>query len=211
MDWILQNKWFFFISGEIIFWLSILGFLIGRYWFGWRRGSWAFLLIFILSDLWLFLLGWFDFRNTGKIETFQIIIVIVLIYAVTSGRKDIQRLDRWVARRLAIWRGEPIPTFAMKKEADYGIIYAMKNGKNFLVHLGLYVTIMLILYTQLGLMDEQAISDTYTGPIWFRYLQAGLFPHEQAQQVAQLWTFILGIDAIITISYFIWPKKRKTA
>lgn len=32
---------------------------------------------------------------------------------------------------------------------------------------------------------------------------------EALSGILKLWTIVLGIDAIITISYFIWPKKAK--
>jgi len=109
MDWIATYLWELFIFVEVIFWLSIILFLILRYVLNWKHVSIWILPLFIASIIADIFLGWVDYQQTGEFSSFQIIIVIFVIYAVTSGRSDFQRLDGWVQRKIASWKGEPEP------------------------------------------------------------------------------------------------------
>ncbi|MBM7553499.1 hypothetical protein [Thalassobacillus pellis] len=43
MDFILEHKWIFLIIAEVVFWISMLTFLILRYWFHLQKVSMVFL------------------------------------------------------------------------------------------------------------------------------------------------------------------------
>src|SRR5690625_3215685 len=85
INFILEYKWLFFIFGEIIFWGSIIGFLLLRYGLGLDKLSRYLIIIWLLSDLWLLTLGVIDYVKLGSIDAFQIVIIVVLIYAFTVG------------------------------------------------------------------------------------------------------------------------------
>src|SRR5690625_599427 len=99
INFILEYKWLFFIFGEIIFWGSIIGFLLLRYGLGLDKLSKYLIIIWLLSDLWLLALGVLDYIETGSIDAFQIVIVVVLIYVFTAGKSDLQKLDRMIKRK----------------------------------------------------------------------------------------------------------------
>ncbi|GGJ45347.1 hypothetical protein [Virgibacillus salexigens] len=104
IDFILDYKWYFFVAGEIIFWGSIIGFLLLRYVFKLNRLNKYLILLWLLSDLWLLTLGILDFMRTGHFNTFQIIIIIAVIYAFTEGKKDIKKIDGFVNRTITKWQ-----------------------------------------------------------------------------------------------------------
>ncbi|WP_205414243.1 hypothetical protein, partial [Serratia marcescens] len=54
-------------------------------------------------------LGVVDYYETGEISQFQIIIVIILLYAIFYGKKDLRKLDLRIQRMIAKWRGEVLP------------------------------------------------------------------------------------------------------
>ncbi|HEV2034589.1 MAG TPA: hypothetical protein VGU71_10400 [Candidatus Dormibacteraeota bacterium] len=61
--------------------------------------------IFVIGEhVALFLFGVVDFIRTRTSDLYQGIIVGILIYAVVWGRRDITRLDSWVARRVERWQ-----------------------------------------------------------------------------------------------------------
>lgn len=105
IDFILNYKWYFFVVGEVIFWGSIIGFLLLRYVFNLNRLNKYLIMLWLLSDLWLVTLGMLDYMRTGHFNTFQIIIIIAVIYAFTEGKKDIKKLDRFVNRTVHKWKG----------------------------------------------------------------------------------------------------------
>src|SRR5690625_1957259 len=98
INFILEYKWLFFIFGEIIFWGSIIGFLLLRYGLGLDKLSKYLIIIWLLSDLWLLALGVLDYIETGSIDAFQIVIVVVLIYAFIAGKSDLKKLVRLIKR-----------------------------------------------------------------------------------------------------------------
>lgn len=109
VDFILQYKWMFFIIGEIVFWVSIIGFLVLRYVFKLEKLSKYLIFVWLLSDVWLLIIGILDYRKTGEFNTFQIVIVVALIYALTEGKKDLQKLENYIKRKVANWRGTTLP------------------------------------------------------------------------------------------------------
>ncbi|OZU89059.1 hypothetical protein CIL03_08570 [Virgibacillus indicus] len=103
-DFIVDYKWYFFIVGEIIFWGSIIGSLLFRYIFNMKKLSRYLILLWLLSDLWLLTLGIFVYVKTGEFDTFQIIIIIAIIYVFTEGKKDLEKLDRFINRMTVKWK-----------------------------------------------------------------------------------------------------------
>src|SRR5690625_1471276 len=114
MEWIATYLWELFIFVEVIFWLLIILFLILRYILQWKSASIGILPLFVATIIADLFLGWVDYQQTGEFSLFQIIVVIFVIYAVTSGRSDFQRLDAWVQRKIAAWKGEPEPELTVK-------------------------------------------------------------------------------------------------
>lgn len=202
-DLILQYKWLFLILGEIIFWVSLLGFFIIRYAFGQEKLSKYFIFIWLLSDVWLLILGILDYRKTGAFSTFQVVIIIFLFYAVTFGRNDMRKLDRWMKRKIGKWKGEPQGEVE-KEEKLYGMKYAVKQGKEFVMHVAMFAAVMAVLSFFLEFRGFDYFFETKSlGDL----IKNGLFVEPTVGKITGVWALIVIIDAVITISYFIFPRK----
>jgi branched-subunit amino acid transport protein len=88
------------IGTEVIFWVGLITFFALRY--GLKRPDWSRLvLIFVIAEhIALLLFGIVDFFRTGTWSMYQSIIAGILTYMLIWGRKDLARLDGWVARRV---------------------------------------------------------------------------------------------------------------
>ena len=69
-----------------------------------------------------------DYYQTGKFSNFQIITVIILLYAVFYGKKDLKKLDIFVQKSVAKWRNEPAPIIEEQVELT-GMAYAKQEIK----------------------------------------------------------------------------------
>src|SRR5699024_12203267 len=56
----------------------------------------------------LFRSGVLDYIETGSIDAFQIVIVVVLIYVFTAGKSDLQKLDRMIKRKFEKRKNPPL-------------------------------------------------------------------------------------------------------
>lgn len=108
MDIILEHKWFFLIAAEIIFWVCAIAFLLLRYWYKLDKLSKLVFGIFIINDLWIALLAFIDYQRTGEFSIYQILIIIMIVYAMTLGKTDINKLDVFIKRKVAKRRGESL-------------------------------------------------------------------------------------------------------
>ncbi|CAH0343964.1 hypothetical protein [Bacillus sp. CECT 9360] len=208
IELILQYKWTFFIIGEIVFWGSITGFVLLRYLFGLDKLSKYFIYIWLLSDLWLLFIGILDYTHTGKFDTFQMIIIVFLIYALTFGKKDFKRLDRFIKRNVRKWKGEE-PEAEEQAEKIYGMPFFINELKGLAIHVGVYGVVLITLAFLLDLQDyvDIVILGDLNNTIK-NITEKGLFMDPAVGKATGIWTLVLIIDAIITFSYLIFPKKK---
>lgn len=99
-------RWVLLIATEVIFWTGLVAFFALRY--GLKRPDLSRLvMIFVIGEhVALFLFGVVDFIRTRTWDLYQGIIVGILVYALIWGRKDLNRLDGWVARRVDRWQSK---------------------------------------------------------------------------------------------------------
>jgi hypothetical protein len=100
MDFLIQYKWVLLVGAETLFWLLSVVFLVLRYWAGFDRASVVFLVLIVVDNLVILGLGVLDYLGTGEFETYQITIVLVLLYGVTFGKRDFERLDAYLKRKI---------------------------------------------------------------------------------------------------------------
>ena len=96
----MDYKWVLLVGAEISFWLLSVVFLVLRYWAGFDRASIVFLVLIVVDNLVILGLGAVDYLLTGEFETYQITILIVLLYGVTFGKRDFKRLDAYLKRKI---------------------------------------------------------------------------------------------------------------
>src|SRR5699024_4499779 len=95
------------------------------------------------------LLGLYVYEQTGEISTFQVVIVIFILYAFTFGIVDFIRLDRWMREKIGKFRG-----VELLSEKDYTIIernrdpkyIAKKYRRSSYIHIVLFVIVQSIFW-----------------------------------------------------------------
>jgi hypothetical protein len=96
----MEIKWVLAIGLEAAFWIMLAAFLVLRYRFEMEGVTRLFVVGVVLDTLGLVALGVWDFAVTGEVSTYTMVIAGLLIYALTLGKRDMKRLDAWMARRL---------------------------------------------------------------------------------------------------------------
>ncbi|CAM4057892.1 hypothetical protein BAMA_00665 [Bacillus manliponensis] len=212
MDFILENKWTFLIIAEVVFWISILSFLILRYWFELKKSSLAFFILFIVNDLWIATMGFFDYLKTGKFSNYQIIIVVIIVYALTYGKNDFRKLDAFIQKKVAGWKGNPIPEVNIPKRLS-GKEHAKNERKQFFFHFLTYVVVHAIFIIIFGLSNQlhdiQNIGSSLSQ--WFEEIHPQLPTNNMAvNNLSRIWTLILAIDGAISLSYTFFPRSEES-
>lgn len=102
MDFIIDNKWIVLASLEVLAWLSTFFVLYARYglkssfWF--RVGS---VLLAITGFIPQILIGIVNFATTRKLDYFTLILLLLLLYGFTIGKKHVKKLDAWAQKKFA--------------------------------------------------------------------------------------------------------------
>jgi hypothetical protein len=97
----MELKWILLIAMEAFAWLATLGFVVLRYWYRRERASVVALVAMIVDTLGIAVLGLVDLLRTGELSSYQILVGGLVVYALTIGREDARRLDRWLGERVS--------------------------------------------------------------------------------------------------------------
>ncbi|WP_242143846.1 MULTISPECIES: hypothetical protein [unclassified Bacillus cereus group] len=199
MSILIEYRWYFLIGAEIVFWISAIGFFILRYGFRLRKASFIAGIVLLLNELFILALGVLDYYQTGKFSNFQLITMIILIYALLYGKKDLRKLDMWVQKLIAKWRNEPVPPMEKASELT-GWAYAKQELGQWGLHLILFMTVHMIFFFIYGLAPLEE---------WKNWLDEGIVLDKSASRFSRVWGIVFLIDTVITFSYVIFPKKKK--
>jgi hypothetical protein len=96
----MELKWALAIGFEAAFWLMLTAFMILRYRFGVEGITRLFVIGVVLDTAGILALGIWDFAATGAVGGYTIFIAVLIGYSLTYGKKDMRKLDRWMARAL---------------------------------------------------------------------------------------------------------------
>jgi hypothetical protein len=110
----MELKWTLAIALEAGFWIMLAAFLVLRYRYGMHGITRLFVVGVVVDTLGIVALGVWDFANTGEVSGYTLFIVALLVYALTWGKRDLRRLDAWMARKVRPRRsggraGRPCP------------------------------------------------------------------------------------------------------
>ncbi len=97
----MDLKWMLAIACEAAFWTLFVTFGLLRYRFGRERASVFVLVAIVLDHVALLALGVWDYVDTGHVSTFTVLIIALLVYALTLGKRDMKRVDAWAKRRFS--------------------------------------------------------------------------------------------------------------
>ena len=96
----MDVKWILALALEAGFWLMLATFLVLRYRYGMEGITRLFVVGVVLDTLGIVALGAWDFADTGQVGGYTLFIVALIAYSLTSGRKHLEHLDAWMARRI---------------------------------------------------------------------------------------------------------------
>lgn len=213
MNFIVKYQWEIFITIEILFLLAFLAFGFIRYFLNKRRLSLFFLGGFFSLLIIEATLAFYIYRLTGKISTFQIVIGVFVVYALTFGIFDFLKLDRWMRRKIGTWRH-----VELLSEKDYEIIARNKDPKYIARKYRYTSTIHLIIFiiAQAGLWyhGTGSVSEmlTYVRDLsWFEtgHFEDSPYANEATYSIGMLWMIIFFIDFVWSWSYTLFPSDKK--
>jgi hypothetical protein len=96
----MELKWVLAIVLEAGFWIMLAAFLVLRYRYGMESITRLFVVGVVLDTLGILALGVWDFAAAGEVSLYTVFIAALLAYALTLGKKDLRRLDAWMARNV---------------------------------------------------------------------------------------------------------------
>ncbi|MDW0116698.1 hypothetical protein QTL97_07105 [Sporosarcina thermotolerans] len=171
------------VACEIGFWLVIAAGLITRYIFNRKRIGLFFLALTPVLDLFLLIVTASDLYNGATATQVHALAAIYLGVSIAFGKSMI----RWADERFVYY----IKKQGTKPARRSGMAYAKHSLKGSLQHVLAFIIGGAFLYLMIYWIDDpdrtQSLSD-----------------------MLKLWLLILGIDFVLSISYFIWPKPAKT-
>lgn len=169
------------IAAEILFWVFIVLGLVTRYIFHKEKLSVLLLSCTILVDLFLIIAATFNLHQGGTAEITHGIAAVYIAISIVFGKDFIN------------WADEKFKVLYLKETPRpkiYGNQYAKQYLKSFFKHIIAFLIAYGLIYLMLVVANNPSSLNNLMG-------------------VIRIWKFILFIDFIITISYFIWPKKEK--
>jgi hypothetical protein len=194
---LLENKWFFLIGAEVSFWVLSGAFLVLRYWFGSDRGSLVLLGLIVLDNLFILALGVLDYLSTGEFAVYQIAIAAVLVYGLTFGKGDMKRLDAYLKKRVARWKGQvpsEAPPSSRGGTSSAGHDKARKERQGWYKHLAVFVVGQGVLFAM--------------GESWPVAQLVGNVPEELSalMNASRIWCVVFVVDTIWSLSYTVFPR-----
>lgn len=169
------------IAAEIGFWIVIILGLTLRYIFNFKKTGTFFLFLTPVIDLFLLIITTIDLLKGGDVTKYHAIAAIYLGVSIAFGKSMI----RWADERFLYY----IKKEGTKPEKKTGYAYARNSLKGSFQHLFAYIIgagfLLILIYL---------VNDADRSSILFDTLK--------------VWSIVLGIDFIISISYFIWPPGK---
>ncbi|MEG0258926.1 MAG: hypothetical protein RR595_12645 [Lysinibacillus sp.] len=173
---------YFIIGAEIAFWLFILAGLVLRYIFKFKRLSLVVLAATPIIDVVLILLTVFDLKNEETATVFHGLSAIYIGASIAYGKQ------------MVTWADQHFTYYVLKTGKRPEKVYGKERGKRelsgFIRHIVAYIIGASILWGILLFLgkDEQTIA---------------LF------NVWRIWSIVLVIDGIISLSYVFFPTTKK--
>ncbi|MDN4606580.1 hypothetical protein [Sporosarcina highlanderae] len=171
------------IACEIGFWVVIAAGLITRYIFNQKRLGLFFLALTPVLDLFLLIVTANDLHNGATATQIHALAAVYLGVSIAFGKSMI----RWADEKFVYYFKKQGP----KPVRRSGMDYAKHSLKGSLQHVLAFIIGGAFLYLMIYWIDEPDRTQSLS-------------------EMLKLWLLILGIDFVLSTSYFIWPKPAKT-
>ncbi|BFH29845.1 hypothetical protein [Paenibacillus melissococcoides] len=172
------------VASEIGFWVVIVLGLFARYVLKRQKLGLILLALTPVIDLILLVATSIDLYGGATATTAHALAAVYIGISIGFGKSMIA----WADERFRYYVAKQGP----KPLKRYGIDYAKHYLKSWIRHVLAYLIGAGLLFGLIYLINDAARTEAFSG-------------------VLRLWTAILGIDLLITTSYFIWPKKEKAS
>lgn len=197
MDYILEYKWFFLIGAEVSFWVLSFAFLLLRYMLDLDRASFVVLALIVVDNLFIAGLGVVDYLRTGEFAAYQLIALAIIVYCLTLGKRDFKRLDAYMKRKVASWkgRGSSFAEASPGKRAPREKAAGQRRG--FYWRLAAFVVGQAVLFA--------------AGESWLAaQLAGGMIVEPSAlMNAGRIWAMVFVVDAIWSFSYTFFPRRSE--
>lgn len=213
MGFIVEYQWEIFISIEILFLVAFLLFGFIRYFLNKQWLSLFFLGAFFSLLIIEAALAFYIYQITGEISTFQIVIGVFVLYALTFGIFDFLKLDRWMRRKIGAWRN-----IELLSEKDYDIIARDKDPKyiarKYRYTSTIHLIVFIIAQAAFWYHGTGSISEMITYVRDLSWFETGNFTdspyaNEVTYSIGMLWMIIFFIDFVWSWSYTFFPSNKK--
>ena len=169
------------IAAEIGFWVVIILGLTLRYIGNYKKLGAFFLLLTPVIDLFLLIVTAMDLVNGGNPTGAHAVAAIYLGMSVAFGKSMI----RWADERFLYY----IKKEGTKTERKTGFAYARHSLKGSFQHVFAYIIGAGFLFFLIYLVNDPERSSVFF-------------------ETLKVWSLVLGLDFLISISYFIWPRGK---
>lgn len=108
MDFIIENRWWLLLFFEVLAWIATIFMLFARYKLQSQSlFKWGVVLTVLTGVVPHVTLGIVNYIESRRVDVYTVVIVGLIIYGLTLGKKDIQRLDAWAKQYFAKQQPEP--------------------------------------------------------------------------------------------------------
>jgi hypothetical protein len=102
LNLVIANKWLILMVLEILAWVATIFLLYARYqlksqiWFRVAAG-----LVLVTGVIPQVTLGIVNYTATQEVDLFTLVIVVLIIYGMTLGKKQVKQLDAWAQKKFS--------------------------------------------------------------------------------------------------------------
>jgi hypothetical protein len=171
------------VTCEVLFWVLVLAGLVTRYVLKRPRAGAVLLIGAPLVDLLLLTATVADLRTGGTAGTAHALAAVYIGVSVGFGHSMVRWADERFAHRYA---GGPAPTRAPRT----GRAHAAHVRRGLLRHVVAYLVGVTLLGLAVVVIGDPARTEALT-------------------QVIRLWTLVLGVDAVFSLSYTVRPRPEE--
>lgn len=171
------------VTCEVLFWVLVLAGLVTRYVLKRPRAGAALLVGAPLVDLVLLTATVADLRSGGTAGTAHALAAVYIGVSVGFGHSMVRWADERFAHRYA---GGPAPRRAPRT----GRAHAAHERRGLLRHVVAYLVGVTLLGLAVIVIGDPGRTEALT-------------------QVIRLWTLVLGVDAVISLSYTVRPRAEE--
>lgn len=171
------------VTCEIMFWVVIVLGLVTRYILNLKKVGLALLALTPVIDLILLITTSVDLYKGATATTAHAIAAVYIGVSIANGKNMIQWADERFQYYVTKQGPKPIKRFGMEHAKHY-----FKGwGRHFLS----YLIGSGLLAGTIFLIQDPSRTEAFS-------------------EVLKIWTVVLCVDFVFSISYFIWPRKEKT-